>query len=70
MGGAEEAINEYSEAVRILPQFSQAQLELGMDLVKVGNRKEAAEHLTRASESSGPCDQTESVLQSLSELGK
>ena len=68
-GKIEEAIKEYSAAVRIRPQFSQAQLELGMDLVKVGSPKEAAEHLTQASESSDPAIR-QKALQSLSELDK
>jgi predicted CXXCH cytochrome family protein len=48
------ALVEFQEAVRLKPEFSRAQLDLGMTLVALGNTNEALPHLREAAKSSDP----------------
>ena len=48
------ALVEFRKAVRLKPEFSRAQLDLGMTLVATGNTTEAASHLREAAKSPDP----------------
>ena len=50
----DDALQEYEAAVRIRPDMSQAQLDLGAMLAKKGDIAGATEHLRQASGSADP----------------
>ena len=53
-GEVDAALREYSEAVRLRPDLSHAQLDLGGVLANKGDKVGAAEHLRLAAKSSDP----------------
>jgi len=53
-GQTDEALHEYEAAVRVRPDMSQAQLDLGAMLAKKGDIAGATEHLRLASSAADP----------------
>ena len=53
-GQIDQALHEYSEAVRLRPDLSHAQLDLGGVLANKGDKAAAAEHLRLAAKSTDP----------------
>jgi tetratricopeptide (TPR) repeat protein len=53
-GQLDRAVAQYREAIRIVPEFSRAILDLGATLVQQGDRAAALPYLQKAAQSTDP----------------